>query len=631
MNIVQAIDRFINKHIYDYALLIDGKWGSGKTYFVTETLIPHIKEMGFDVNYLSLYGIRSTEEISQMLCFQAIKNKVPVLESKGGQIAVKVLSSVFKGGMNLAGVGDTNIEKAVELVPNYDKSVIIFDDIERCGCPINEVLGYINSFVEHSGASVIIVANEDEIGKWQLDRDPEMQTLIAMDSRVKIQLPPTLEDHIRDIQGSERIEKSAFTPDEVEYRRKAIFHSNEQYKDIKEKVIGLTITYEPDLKPIFKKLIEKNIPKGVMKDILMSQLDWFASTAAKDEHKNLRTFQYFLEKTIIIFEIIKNKYPTINQIILQYTYRSSIRYMKGEKVPDWDGDYGNQTFGRENTFYPDQLFGFKFIDELIWKNTIDANNVNDVITCLVRIREKKGELSGDPYRLISNWWTAEDEEIEEWLTAIETNIISGKYSTELYSELIRYIAELMAYHIKEDKCESVFQAMQNYIKNADLEVLERLESERFILDGETKRIYLSMYEVISGLLDKAKTESDKQKYEKLISDPDNWATNLFQASVNAGNLIGHSFVYWLEPQQILDRINSSNNAELDQFRCALQRIYNDHVYYEHIRDDYEHLKILHDSLENIDISEWGEVKKAYHKWIINDMGRYLEKIQQEQV
>ena len=79
MNIIPAIDRFINNRLYHYSLLINGKWGSGKTYFVKETLIPHIEKTNRDVNYLSLYGIRSTDEITRMLCVQAIKNKIRVI------------------------------------------------------------------------------------------------------------------------------------------------------------------------------------------------------------------------------------------------------------------------------------------------------------------------------------------------------------------------------------------------------------------------------------------------------------------------------------------------------------------------------------------------------------------------
>lgn len=42
--------------------------------------------------------------------------------------------------------------------------LICFDDLERCGLPINEILGYINSLVEHNMCKVIILANEEEIG-----------------------------------------------------------------------------------------------------------------------------------------------------------------------------------------------------------------------------------------------------------------------------------------------------------------------------------------------------------------------------------------------------------------------------------------------------------------------------------
>lgn len=633
MDIIPAIDRFINKRMYHYALLINGGWGSGKTYFVKETLIPHIKDSEHDVNYLSLYGIKSTDEISQMLCVQALKDKAPdkvkkALESKSGQIGTKIATAALRFGMNLVGAGETVIENIAELLPNYDNNIIIFDDLERCGCPINEVLGYINNFVEHSEASVILVANEEEIGKWQLDRNPEMQMLIAMDSRIKVDLPPTMEDFINEVgnRGREKQEKTTFSPDEMEYRRKAIFHSNEGYRAIKDKVIGLTIDYEPELESIFKKMIENNIPEGILRNRLISELEWFISIVEKDKHKNLRTFQYFLEKISIIFDAIDNQYSTLHQALIRYTYRSSVRYMKGEKMPEWDGDYGNQVFGSDNPFYPDQELGFRFIDELILKNTIDSLYARDVLAHVSRIAEKKGQLTNDPYQFISGWWTAEDEKVREWLEEIEVNIRSGKYSTELYTELIRYIAELKVHHVMEEKCDSIFQAMQDYIKAIDSEELEHLDRERFILDGETGKIYRSMCEVISQLINTAKTETEKQKYIDALNDSEHWAKNLVNASANKGNLEGHSFIYWLEPERILERIVGSNNKELYQFRNALRAVYDTRVYYEHMKDDYYHLKALHDGVETLDTSAWGEVKKAYKDWIANDISRYLERI-----
>lgn len=632
MDIIAAVDRFINHRMYHYALLINGGWGSGKTFFVKENLIPHIKESKYSVTYLSLYGIRTTDEISQMLYIQAIKDRAPAIaqkaiDSKVGQITTKLASALFKGGMNFIGAGDTGIEKIVQVFTGFDNSVIIFDDLERCDCSINEVLGYINNFVEHSEASVILVANEEEIGKWQLDRNPELQTLIAMDSRIKVKLPPTIADYIGENKKQETRKETTFTPDDVEYRRKAIFHSNEVYKAIKEKVIGLTINYEPDLRSIFSALIEKKKPEGKLRELLTKDLDWFVFIAEKDEHKNLRTFQYFLEKITIIFETIRNEYPTLHQVLVRYTYRSSVRYMKGEKMPVWDGDYGNQEFGDDKLLIVDSELGFRFIDDLIVSNRLDSVYTNEVLGRFARMAEKKGQLSNDPYRQIKGWWKAEDVQLEEWLNSIEKNIRDGKYSTELYTELIRYIADIKAHHVMEEKCDLIFQAMKTYIKTEESSEIEALDREHFMLNEDTEKIFRPICEEISQLIKEVKTETEKQKYEEAVKDPLHWATNLVTVIKNKGNIESYSFVYWLDPKLIVGRINKSNNSELYQFRNALQAVYNKNVYYECLNDDYEHLKELYDDVEKLDTSAWGEVKKAYKVWIVNDINRYLERIE----
>ena len=45
-----------------------------------------------------------------------------------------------------------------------------------------------------------------------------------------------------------------------------------------------------------------------------------------------------------------------------------------------------------------------------------------------------------------------------------------------------------------------------------------------------------------------------------------------------------------------------------------------------MKDDYEHLNTINDGVENLDTSRWGDVKKLYQKWIVNDTEEYLEKI-----
>lgn len=42
--IVTAIEKYVDEYLYDYAVMIDGTWGCGKTYFVLKTLKTKLKE-----------------------------------------------------------------------------------------------------------------------------------------------------------------------------------------------------------------------------------------------------------------------------------------------------------------------------------------------------------------------------------------------------------------------------------------------------------------------------------------------------------------------------------------------------------------------------------------------------------
>ena len=191
-DILTTIDRFIRQRFFHYALMINGKWGCGKTFFVENKLVPHIRQnLCMDVNYISLYGVNNTDAITATLCTQAIKDKFyrttgKKIGEKAGTITSIAGSFIYKNVLSKFNIEDADgIEKILDILPNYDNNVIIFDDLERCGLDINEVLGYINNFIEHSDAAVIIVANEDEIGKWQLQlRQCMTRTVRSMFGRI---------------------------------------------------------------------------------------------------------------------------------------------------------------------------------------------------------------------------------------------------------------------------------------------------------------------------------------------------------------------------------------------------------------------------------------------------------------
>lgn len=154
-----------NKHVWEYleyyiafprppqyAVLLNGPWGIGKTFLVKKFLQTHFDKPSEYV-YLSLYGLSSREEIDDAL-LAAI---YPALTSTGAKIAGRVVKSALK----YAGI-ELDVEKR-ELLSKFKAALYVFDDLERCEMELNQVLGYINEFVEQDECRVVIVANEKEI------------------------------------------------------------------------------------------------------------------------------------------------------------------------------------------------------------------------------------------------------------------------------------------------------------------------------------------------------------------------------------------------------------------------------------------------------------------------------------
>lgn len=165
-----SIARFLTYYLetgrrLDYAVMIGGPWGSGKTHLVREFL----KTSAAKPLYVSLYGMNSTSQIED----EFYRQLHPVLSSPGMRIAGSVVKAFAKGALKLDFNGDGKDEGTLNVgVPELDLKkdlddprgrLLVFDDLERCGIPVSEVLGFINAYVEHDGLKAIIIANETKV------------------------------------------------------------------------------------------------------------------------------------------------------------------------------------------------------------------------------------------------------------------------------------------------------------------------------------------------------------------------------------------------------------------------------------------------------------------------------------
>ena len=70
--LIESILDYVRSDYTDYAIMINGEWGSGKTYFWNNQIKKKINSMKlngkrFTTIYMSLYGISNLEEISKKI------------------------------------------------------------------------------------------------------------------------------------------------------------------------------------------------------------------------------------------------------------------------------------------------------------------------------------------------------------------------------------------------------------------------------------------------------------------------------------------------------------------------------------------------------------------------------------
>ena len=220
---------------FEYAVLLNGAWGSGKTWFIKE-YIQKQESKGKKVAYISLNGLSKTSDIDDEI-FRCIH---PILGSKGARLAGQILKGAIKATIRVDLDGDSKPDSTVNVsvpdikLPDYlridNNFILVFDDLERCKLKIEEVLGYINYFVEQESIKTLIISNATEI------------------------------------------------------------QQNEYFLKIKEKLVGATFNYTEDQDLAIQSILNK-VLDGDLKTLLNSNLELVKQIFNQVGYQNLRSFK----------------------------------------------------------------------------------------------------------------------------------------------------------------------------------------------------------------------------------------------------------------------------------------------------------------------------------------------------
>jgi len=154
------LDYYCNLSAPGFAVLLKGEWGSGKTWFIKKYL-DQLKLSNKKFSYVSLYGKTNIAEIESDIFLQGL---IPDFPGKNTVIKnTAIIGQLFKAGAKKFTGFDLDKINPTEYLNNFNKSILIFDDLERCQINTRNILGYINYFVEHQGLKVVIIADESKI------------------------------------------------------------------------------------------------------------------------------------------------------------------------------------------------------------------------------------------------------------------------------------------------------------------------------------------------------------------------------------------------------------------------------------------------------------------------------------
>lgn len=371
-----------------FALFINGEWGVGKTHFI-KSVIDGYKESesgikSSDIAYLSLFGVSSIDEIDVKM-FEALH---PILSSKGMQFASSFIRTALKIGVNVDFNGDGNRDGSIETsgsfssnksigANNIKKKLLIVDDIERSFLKLNQVFGYFSSIVSQSDCKVIFIGNESKVTDCGVN-------------------------------------------------------------EIKEKVIGLEFTIEPDIEGSVESFA-KEIKININSEMLVNNVVIDVSRSVKCN--NLRIIRQAMFNASILLKAISSFVSDEHQLIIfkiflaLYMQKSTGCIKSANDINDaivafLKDNVSLNSFCSTEKDKPDMYYRGYIPIRQCWNSIIFEGNYNN--NYIHNVYNKENEESSTPeiksiFLMLNSWYSLSKSQFLELLEKIDHDFESGNY------------------------------------------------------------------------------------------------------------------------------------------------------------------------------------------------------------
>lgn len=187
-----VIDAYLDADVHPvtHAILVEGPWGSGKTYFLEKIYEPDrqakAKARGFYKTpflFVSLFGVKTAADVEKRMHRAA----------SPGEVAVgRTIGTIVSGGLEFLKIKDATkttfdaIEKRA--ARRHVDYILVFDDLERVEAgALGEIMGLVNSLITMGQRRVILVGDEAKLLEIHKDANWDEQNEKIVGRRARIE------------------------------------------------------------------------------------------------------------------------------------------------------------------------------------------------------------------------------------------------------------------------------------------------------------------------------------------------------------------------------------------------------------------------------------------------------------
>ena len=221
-NIINSLEQYVKDVNPQYAILLSGSWGCGKTHFIEAWCAKYIDELSKGVRgdkeekyiepiRVSLFGTSSISDVYERI--RGALNPALFKMAKIGGKLISAASKAFLSGDVLEGT-EVPVETDIAIWEGFNKEakgcrLLVLDDLERSRISIVEILGLVDMFLNMYNFHVIIIGDERHIQETEKkEYDQYKEKIIGQTLVVQKDANAAFEAFTKELEG---ISKSAAT------------------------------------------------------------------------------------------------------------------------------------------------------------------------------------------------------------------------------------------------------------------------------------------------------------------------------------------------------------------------------------------------------------------------------------